>query len=185
MRRGFAPAPPMQIAQAPLGVGNKESGCAARLFLRGGGRTPAAPVLPPPRVPTLLSPAPISPLRGGDRRLSRAGDAYGSGAACGAGGSNAALTCRPRHGRLSPVAPPLRRGRMGAGKGGGGDLRGGGGKRRRWGLPPPPATNSRCGAAAFLISQAERRLSDLGVRGRSPCVCISFAERGQQGAMGG
>jgi hypothetical protein len=59
---------------------------------------------------------------------------------------------------------------MGAGKGGGGprgaEENGCGGVVLR-----PPRVASPCGAAAPCF-KAERRLSDLGVRGRSPCACF-------------
>ena len=135
------------------------------LFFAGaGGAPPPPPVLPPPPRPPPSSPPPPIPPSVGEDRASRAPVTT---ATPGRGAARAEAIVVIRQGgpidrSVSLVARLPGGEEWGRGKGWG-DLRGGG-KRRWWGLPPPPATTQPCGGAAPAFS-AERRLSDLGVRG--------------------
>src|SRR5688572_19164803 len=173
MRRGCRPRTPA-IAQAPLGLGSKEGGCAARLSQAGaGGDPPPPPVLLLPRFPLPPLPRPQFPLRKRcEPRLSKSEPARARGVV-GASPTRESHVFREantlrRRGvcrlRLRLLLLP---GGEEWGRGKEVGDRGGGGKRRRRGCPPPPRVAPPCGAAAPSPLQAERRLSDLywGVRG--------------------
>jgi hypothetical protein len=152
MRRGFTPAPPIRIAQAPLGLEVRRRLRRTAKFSGGRRTTPPPPFSRrPPQSPHPLSPPPFFP----SRQTSAGGDQGGY-----------ALRRRAVRDRRKPRLSSSAEGELGAGE------------RGRWGCSSRPATLGRAAQPLLTSPQAERRLSDphSGVRGRSlgrsPCACV-------------